>query len=441
MSTWLTKVTLAVTLAAPAGLAGQNLRAKLNESGSEYLQFTWLNQVWLRANQSNPGTTVNSVAAPATYDLGLRRTRMQIFGQVAPKTFVYMQLGMNNVNALSAGNGGNRKNQFFVHDALLERTMSSENQLKVGAGLTILNGLSRFSQPSIGTITTLDVPVFAQATVDQTDQFSRKLSLYARGQVGKLDYRAAVTTPFAVATNGSAPVLKPQSNFSPQVNTKQYQALAIWNFADREGHTTPYMQGSYLGTKRILNLEAGVIYQAKAMWHSVGSDTVHDPLKLWSVALFTEQPYGSKHAAVSGYLGYFRTNYGPGYLRTNGIMNPANGLSGSNASIAGYGNAYPMFATGSSWYGQLAWVSPDRGPEHPVRVQPYAAVRSLNSDRLNQTMLVTNLGVNLLESGHKSKWSVDWATRPSYTSTAADGAWIQGARKHEIVLQYQVYLN
>ena len=82
-----------------------------------------------------------------------------------------------------------------------------------------------------------------------------------------------------------------------------------------------------------------------------------------------------------------------------------------------------------------------RGREHPVRGQPYAAVRSLNSDRLNQTMLVTNLGVNLLESGHKSKWSVDWATRPSYTGTAADGAWIQGARKHEIVLQYQVYLN
>ena len=40
------------------------------------------------------------------------------------------------------------------------------------------NGLSRFSQPSIGTIVTMDVPVFAQATVDQTDEFSRKLSVY-----------------------------------------------------------------------------------------------------------------------------------------------------------------------------------------------------------------------------------------------------------------------
>jgi len=49
----------------------------------------------------------------------------------------------------------------------------------------------------------MDVPVFAQATVDQTDEFSRKLSVYARGQVGRLDYRLVLTDPFPVNTNGT----------------------------------------------------------------------------------------------------------------------------------------------------------------------------------------------------------------------------------------------
>ncbi|MFZ9732644.1 MAG: hypothetical protein ACO31C_02600 [Schleiferiaceae bacterium] len=432
---------LGMALALPWTASSQNLRTNLNESGSEYLQFTWLNQVWLRANQSNPGTTVNGTLKSSTFDLGLRRTRMQIYGQVLPKTFVYMQLGMNNVNAVAAGNGGNRKNQFFVHDALLERKLSAQNQLKVGGGLTILNGLSRFSQPSIGTIAALDVPVFAQATVDQTDQFSRKLSLYARGQVGRLDYRAAVTTPYTYSTGGGSSNLGANASFNPYSATKQYQGFAVWNFAEREGHTTPYMQGCYLGSKRVLNLEAGWIRQAKATWSLQGGDTLNHPLNLWSVALFADQPYGSRKASITGYLGYFRTNYGPGYVRTNGLMNPANGTANGALSLGGYGNAYPMFATGSTWYGQVAWVSPDRGPDKPWRFQPYGAVRQLRADRLRAPMWVTNVGINLLEKGHTSKFSLDWATRPTYTSTGTDGLWEAGKRRHEVVLQYQVYLN
>jgi hypothetical protein len=37
--------------------------------------------------------------------------------------------------------------------------------------------------------------VFLQYTVDQTDQFARKLSIYARGQIGKLDYRLVMSDP------------------------------------------------------------------------------------------------------------------------------------------------------------------------------------------------------------------------------------------------------
>ena len=42
----------------------EEMKLKLNEDGSHYLKWTFLNQVWLRYNDSNPGTTV--LGEPAT---------------------------------------------------------------------------------------------------------------------------------------------------------------------------------------------------------------------------------------------------------------------------------------------------------------------------------------------------------------------------------------
>ena len=182
--------------------AMEEMRLKLNEDGSHYLKWTFLNQVWLRYNDSNPGTTVMGEPADQTFDIGLRRTRIQFYGQLTDHVFFYTQFGQNNFNFLSQ-NGGNRKLQAFFHDALGEYKVWKDNdRLKLGGGLTITNGLSRFSQPSVSTIMTMDVPVFAQATVDQTDEFSRKLSVYARGQLGKFDYRIVLSDPFPITTNG-----------------------------------------------------------------------------------------------------------------------------------------------------------------------------------------------------------------------------------------------
>jgi hypothetical protein len=194
--------TFLVLLAFNANAQNREIRYNLNEEGNQYIKFTFLNQTWIRWNQSNPGTLVNNSPAANTLDIGLRRTRMQLFGQISPRVFFYTQFGMNNFNYLSQ-NAGNRKLQVFFHDAIAEyNVFENTNYLKLGGGLAFTNGLSRFTQPSIGTIMTLDVPVFAQATVDQTDQFGRKLSIYARGQIGRLDYRLALSDPFAIQTNG-----------------------------------------------------------------------------------------------------------------------------------------------------------------------------------------------------------------------------------------------
>src|SRR6478609_1918916 len=307
----------------------EEMRLKLNEDGSHYLKATFLNQVWLRFNDSNPGTLVMNDATQHTMDIGLRRTRFQLFGQLTDHVFFYFQFGQNNFNYLSQ-NAGNRKMQAFFHDALGEyRIKKGSEKLILGGGLTITNGLSRFSQPSVSTIMTMDVPVFAQATVDQTDEFSRKLSVYARGQLGKLDHRLVLSDPFPVITNGQ--ILPPVGNnatFAVDQHHKQYQGFFAWNFFDKESHVTPYMTGAYLGKKKVLNLEAGFITQKNATWTGDAVDQKYYTMNLYSVAIFYDSPLNKeKGTALNAYAGYFDTNYGPGYLRYNNAMNPGTSVA------------------------------------------------------------------------------------------------------------------
>ncbi len=425
------------------------LKFNLNETGSHYFQATFLNQVWLRYNQSNPGSTIDNEAQKQTFDIGLRRTRVQMFGQITDKVFLYFQFGQNNFNAVYNTTGGaNRKNAAFFHDAVCEYKLSKADQLKMGAGLTIANGLSRFSQPAIGSILTMDVPVFAQATVDQTDQFSRKLSVYARGQIGRLDYRVSLSDPFPVISNGT-PVQAPgkYASFATKGRHKQYQSYLIWQFFEHENHTTPYMTGTYLGKKKIFNIAAGAIYQSRAMWNrpSANDSIAYQAMQLYCIESFLDMPLNKeKGNAISAYAGYYITNYGKNYLRYNGLMNPMNGtiLTASN-SISGqgnnYGNAYPMFGTGQMIYAQIAYLLP-HATLQSGQLMPYASYTHANYDRLEgKKMEVYNAGINYLIKGHNAKFSIDWQNRPTY-SLDNSGAVQKGTRKNSIILQYQIFI-
>ena len=415
------------------------LKLKLNESGSRYFQITFLNQVWIRGNENNPGTLVEGVAENQSFDIGLRRTRMQLMGQITDRAFIYFQFGQNNFNA-QYNSTSNRKIAPFFHDALGEYRLSSANQLKIGGGLSIISGLSRFSQPSIGTITTLDVPVFAQTTVDQTDQFSRKLSIYARGQIGHFDYRLILSDPFPILSNGQTPpALATVANFAQKRHSLQQQGYLIYQFFDHENHTTPYMTGSYLGSKKIVNIAVGGIYQANAMWaKGIQGDTTYQDMKHFAIESFVDMPINSaKHTAISAYLGYFNTNYGQNYLRYNGIMNPANGtnLSATN-SITGqgptYGNAYPMFGTGHVVYTQIGYLN-------AARFMPYAAATIAKYDRLgNSTTATYNFGLNYYLQGNKAKLSLDLQNRPSYE--VRQGEIVSGNRLNSLTLQFQLFI-
>jgi len=165
-------------LAAQSG--GMNF--SIDKEKGSYARLTFLNQVWVRYNENNPGSLVDGYPEDRTFDIGLRRTRIQLYGQLNEKVFFYTQYGINNFTYQ-----GPRKTGLFFHDALMELQLSP-GKLSVGTGLTGWGGLTRYASPSIGSILTADAPLYQQATNDVSDQFLRSLAIYAKGKLGKLDY-------------------------------------------------------------------------------------------------------------------------------------------------------------------------------------------------------------------------------------------------------------
>ncbi|MEO6825514.1 MAG: hypothetical protein ABI167_12465 [Nitrosospira sp.] len=225
-----------VTQESPHGFAYADWKEKdpfkfnLNGDGSQYIKLGMLNQIWLRYEQNNPGSVVLDRMVNDTTDIGLRRTRFILQGQLTDRVYFYTQYGMNNFNFLSQMDG-NRHIAAYFHDAYGELRLTEGHQVIAGGGLTIANGLSRFSNPSAATSMTMDLPIFAQATVDQTDLFSRKMSVYLRGQVSKFNYRVIASDPFSISTTGQplVPISPDNANFA-NTHTKQYQGFFVWNF-------------------------------------------------------------------------------------------------------------------------------------------------------------------------------------------------------------------
>lgn len=410
---------------------------KLNDDGSHYLKFTLTNQVWLRWNESNPGTLVDGTPKAETVDLGIRRSRIQMFGALNNRSFVYVQLGMNNFNALS-----DRKSGLFFHDIIAEYTVV-KNRLNIGGGLTNWVGISRLSNASIATFLPMDSPIFPFATIDATDQFNRKLSLYAKGKLGRLDYRLEITDPMEFSKSPLYSASRPigsHANFATGAPKKQTQAYIMWQFAEQESNLTPYLNGSYLGTKRVINLGAGFAYQPKAMWYrNTMGDTLRNNLGIAAIDFFFDSPLNkSRGNALTAYLGLFTTQYGKGYLRNLGIMNPANGVDSLQASFNGPGNAYPLFGTGKLAYTQIGYLIGHRpGKTTKLRWQPYICGTLADYDRLNSPMVVSHAGLNLLLNAHNAKVSFDWENRPVYRTSGGDPLLLL-TRKNTFSIQLQV---
>lgn len=419
-----------------SGIVIPELRYKLNASGSHYFKATLLSQTWLRYSELNPGSTIDGTPESAYADIGIRRWRIQAFGQITDRIFFYAQFGQNNFSFLQPRHAG-----AFLHDAVTEYKVIP--QLQIGAGLTGWGGTLRFSSPAVGSILGLDAPLYQQSTNGINEQFVRKLSLYAKGQVSQLDYRIAVASPMSTLNSTVAlpAAISSTSSFSSEPGRMQNSGYLFWQFFGKENNTLPYLAGTYLGKKKVLNVGAGWVQQNDAMWHLGNSgDTVRTNLLLLGVDVFADLPVRDKGAAITAYAAYNSFDFGPDYLRMNGAMNPANGVQAADASLNGAGISYPMIGTGNILFVQAGYKFRDNLLPDNGTLQPYASVQYARFEVLSDAAVTYEGGLNWLIHGtHAGKISLGIQNRPVF-ETHANGQNIQASRRNMYVLQYQISL-
>lgn len=390
------------------------LKHYLNKDSTEYVKLTFLNQTWVRYAQNNPGSTVNGQAQNETFDIGLRRTRLQFYGRTSAHSFFYLQVGQNNFNYLSA-----RKTGLFIHDALGE--IIANKHFGMGAGLTAWTGFSRFSSPGIASIMALDAPLFLQATNDANDQFLRKLSVYAKGKFGKLDYRLIASKPFQFTSStlyNASSMISDNSQISPMPPMMQGSGYVSYQFIDQESNELPYQVGTYLGKRKVLNVGAGAQYQHNAMWYTLKGDTLKHNMLLCAVDVYYDAPLrADKGDAISIYAVATCYDFGKNYIRNVGPMNTTDGIN-SNGVFSGTGVGFPMIGTGESVYLQVGYLSTKLSQTKEFgKLLPYFSAQVSRYQSLESPMVFFDAGCSWYLDASRTKLTCSVQNRPVYQKT------------------------
>ena len=411
------------------------LKINLDPSGDKNLKFGLSSQIWFRYLENNPGTAVNGVPQDHTYDAGIRRMRITMNAQLSNAYSIFLQFGINNQSFISGGgsgtgaNGQGKKPQIFFMDAYNELAIiprvdaetkkPNNNHLYIGAGLHAWSGISRISNASTTKLLTADLPVFHFPNIEVSDQFARQFGLFAHGEYSKFNYRVAVNKPFA--TNRQPNVGEIVDN--NQSGKLSYAGYGMYQFFDKETTATSFLAGTYLGSKKIFNIGAGVYTTADATLAQPEADVYksYDNTMI-GVDAFLDMPIGnpSKEMAISVYSAFFDYNLGPNYLRTNGIMNPGTkdpNFTG-NVAVEGFGNAKYLLGSGQMWFTQAGFVLPKFS--NKVKVQPFASYTLKDLDGLNDMAHFYDLGANLFILSQNAKLAYQYSSRPLFEAATKE---------------------
>jgi len=415
-----------------------------SKDSSRFITLNMTAQLWLRDNQNNPGTTVQGTQQSNTMDVSVRRLRFMLSGALTDRVSFFVQFGQNNLNYLSARKAGS-----FFHDVTADYAVIKKH-FSIGAGLNGWNGPSRFSNFASANLLALDPPAYQEVTNDTYDQFMRRLGVYAKGKINKLDYRISVAKPFVIQTasgSGTEPINPYSSTFSTLPPNLVYQGYLMYQFLDQEDNFIPIPTGSYLGKKKVFNIGGGFFYQKNGMFHYANSttqDTVKQSIMLFALDLFYDTPLNKNGSALSVYANYSNYNYGYNFVQVTGANNSANGtinvatlINNNNFVRANFGNAFPFLGTGNVGYIQAGYKFKNNLLKEQGTLQPYFDLQYANYARLKDAMYIYDVGVNWLIYGNNSKVTFNYQNRP-YFSENTNGNLVQTSRLGQFVVQYQV---
>ncbi|MEI6408228.1 MAG: hypothetical protein WCR52_02500 [Bacteroidota bacterium] len=245
-------------------------QVNLNQDGTANIRFVTLLQTWVRASALNPGSVYRGESRSSITDISVRRIVLTTIAQLSPRALVLM-----NIEGSSNSGGGAFQSALDVGvlDAYGEYKIN--HHLYLGAGLHQWTGLSRMNVDGVGSILNLDQPLFQQACWNKLDRLGRVMGIYAKGDIGKFNYRLSLNEPFsppqttfAANTGKGSPsggALQEEAGnaqvnvayMNPRATSKLMQGYVEYAFWETENHVSPYEINTYHGEKKLLNLGAG----------------------------------------------------------------------------------------------------------------------------------------------------------------------------------------
>jgi len=394
------------------------LTVKLSEDGKKYIRFITWHQMWL---------TTNNLSNDSDFGItpSIRRSRFLAFTQVSPRFLLLTHFGLNSLSDGGLTISGVQGNgpQMFLHDAWAEYKVTPDDAMYIGGGLHYWNGLSRLSNQSTLNLMTLDAPnpFFGWSQLGYTDQFARHLGVYAKGKIGKFDYRVSINDPLNSNIDASA---NQQAAFYASQDRAFYNANNLYNdtkgrsfiggyfrynIFDGESIKLPYAVGTYLGKKKVLAIGAGFNYHANGTMSMKDSlnpiivPSLDDPERVpkliaeldakaelhnvtnFAIDVFYDAPIGESGGAVTALAAFYNFNYGPNFV-------------GARAS------------TGNIFYAHAGYLIPkfsDLG-----LLQPYVGFTARTYEAFSDTDKPTgtgiNVGFNWFMNGHHSKLTLEF---------------------------------
>ena len=357
-------------------------KVSFNEDGTKYLRIIAWGQFWAQYSDNVPEDASN-------LNLSVRRARILTYTQLNKKFLILSHFGLNSLNGSNLSPTGKGESaQLFFHDFWGEWTLSKN--VAVGAGLHYWNGISRLNNSSTLNFMTLDNNRPSWAVLGLSDQFARHLGVYAKGKIGRLQYRVsyneAITNTLDSGNdptpNGRA-VYRGRELLGAGEAGKVVQGYFDYHFLDEESNFLPYKVGSYLGTKRIFNLGAGFLNHRNGVvvMDEVGNMEGED-VNIFAVDAFYDAPLGEDGSAITAYAVYQNNDYG------------------RNFNLGPYG-------TGNMVYGHVGYLI--SGPDTKSRLQPYLSYQTRTIDAIDDNTTRWGVGANLYMTGHHSKLTLEYA--------------------------------
>lgn len=371
------------------------LTLKLNDTGSKYVRFIIWHQQWLET--SNLAKPDGGEVAKLQLNTSIRRSRMLAYAQISSRFLILTHFGLNSLNTgnlSSLGNNGDAP-QLFLHDAWAEFKVSEK--LYIGSGLHYWKGLTRMASQGTLNFMTLDQsrPFVGWHSLGVSDQFARHLGVYAKGEIGKFDYRLAINNPLKnnlSANYSNKPsgftytgVVNPDKNGDATGNTV-VEGYFRYQLKDKEATKLPFNVGTYLGTKDVLSIGAGFFAHPNGMFNTETGE--HGSVTHFAADIYLDKPIKGG-GCLNAYLAFQSFNYGENYV----------------SRWAG---------TGTNIYGQVGYLIPG------TKIMPYVAYQTGNYDGVADPVNALDIGANYFINGHNAKLTLEYHQSKELTAPTVD---------------------